>query len=53
METTTTTSTSRGSISSRQQEEGLREGSTQDMYPATPSNARRRKEIPHRAPFAS
>ncbi|KAK8473596.1 hypothetical protein PHAVU_001G183400 [Phaseolus vulgaris] len=53
METTTTTSTSRGSISSRQQEEGLREGSTQDMYPATPSNARRRKGIPHRAPFAS
>ncbi|MED6140967.1 hypothetical protein PIB30_098783 [Stylosanthes scabra] len=35
----------------------LREGSTQDMYPATPppppSNARRRKGIPHRAPFAS
>ncbi|KAK7396618.1 hypothetical protein VNO78_17747 [Psophocarpus tetragonolobus] len=48
---------SRGSVSSRQQEEGLREGSTQDMYPATPpppaSNARRRKGIPHRAPFAS
>ncbi|CAJ1890431.1 unnamed protein product [Sphenostylis stenocarpa] len=49
-----TTSTSRGSVSSRQQEEGLREGSTQDMYPPQPpSNARRRKGIPHRAPFAS
>ncbi|TKY62072.1 hypothetical protein E2542_SST11927 [Spatholobus suberectus] len=48
---------SRRSVSSRQQEEGLREGSTQDMYPATPSppasNARRRKGIPHRAPFGS
>lgn len=47
----------RGSVSSRQQEETLREGSTQDMYPATPSppasNARRRKGIPHRAPFGS
>ncbi|XP_014495449.1 uncharacterized protein LOC106757322 isoform X1 [Vigna radiata var. radiata] len=52
--TTTTTSTSRGSVSSNQQEEGLREGSTQDMYQVTPpSNARRRKGIPHRAPFAS
>jgi len=52
--TTTTTSTSRGSVSSNQQEEGLREGSTQDMYQATPpSNARRRKGIPHRAPFTS
>ncbi|KAK7277455.1 hypothetical protein RJT34_22468 [Clitoria ternatea] len=41
---------------SRNQEE-LREGSQQDMYPATsptpPSNARRRKGIPHRAPFGS
>ncbi|XP_027349497.1 uncharacterized protein At3g50808-like [Abrus precatorius] len=40
-----------------QQEERLREGSTQDMYLATPpppaSNARRRKGIPHRAPFGS
>lgn len=40
---------------SRQQEEELREGSQQGMYPATPptppSNARRRKGIPHRAPF--
>ncbi|XP_020213641.1 uncharacterized protein LOC109797892 [Cajanus cajan] len=49
--------TRKGSVSSRQQEEGLRDGSTQDMYPATPpppaSNARRRKGIPHRAPFAS
>ncbi|KAK7337151.1 hypothetical protein VNO77_17712 [Canavalia gladiata] len=48
---------SRKSVSSRQQEERLREGSTQDMYPATPpppaSNARRRKGIPHRAPFGS
>ncbi|KAK4272805.1 hypothetical protein QN277_021310 [Acacia crassicarpa] len=41
------------------QEEVLREGSQQDMYPATPppppaaSSARRRKGIPHRAPFAS
>lgn len=47
MDTSTTTS-------SRQQEEELREGSTQDMYPITPpSNARRRKGIPHRAPFGS
>ncbi|RDY09704.1 hypothetical protein CR513_05899, partial [Mucuna pruriens] len=49
--------TTRGSVSSRQRDEGLREGSTQDMYPATPpppaSNARRRKGIPHRAPFGS
>ncbi|KAG4396449.1 hypothetical protein GLYMA_19G188200v4 [Glycine max] len=52
-----TMDTSRGSVSSRQQEEELREGSTQDMYPATPSpsasNSRRRKGIPHRAPFGS
>ncbi|KAK4281572.1 hypothetical protein QN277_013046 [Acacia crassicarpa] len=41
-------------------EEESREGSQQDMYPATPpppvlaaSTARRRKGIPHRAPFAS
>ncbi|XP_057438219.1 protein RGF1 INDUCIBLE TRANSCRIPTION FACTOR 1-like [Lotus japonicus] len=43
--------------SSRSQQEELREGSTQDMYPATPSpppsSARRRKGIPHRAPFGS
>ncbi|XP_019459692.1 PREDICTED: uncharacterized protein LOC109359472 isoform X1 [Lupinus angustifolius] len=42
---------------SRQQEEKLREGSQQDMYPGThlppTSNARRRKGIPHRAPFGS
>ncbi|KAJ1377323.1 hypothetical protein SESBI_49016 [Sesbania bispinosa] len=48
---------SRSSVSSRQQREELREGSQQDMYPATPptpaSNARRRKGIPHRAPFGS
>ncbi|KAI4349067.1 hypothetical protein L6164_009709 [Bauhinia variegata] len=46
----------RRSVSSRQEGE-LREGSQQDMYPATPppptSNARRRKGIPHRAPFGS
>ncbi|GMN39292.1 hypothetical protein TIFTF001_008529 [Ficus carica] len=38
-------------------EEELREGSQQDMYPATPSpppsSARRRKGIPRRAPFGS
>nr|KYP42946.1 hypothetical protein KK1_035653 [Cajanus cajan] len=49
---------SRRSNSSRNEEEELREGSQQDMYPATPpplaaSNARRRKGIPHRAPFGS
>ncbi|RDX58384.1 hypothetical protein CR513_62304 [Mucuna pruriens] len=37
--------------------EELREGSQDEMYPATPpppaSNARRRKGIPHRAPFGS
>ncbi|ESW17279.1 hypothetical protein PHAVU_007G226200 [Phaseolus vulgaris] len=49
---------SRRMVCSRhEQEEELREGSQQDMYPATPSppasNARRRKGIPHRAPFAS
>ncbi|KAF7804379.1 tRNA-intron endonuclease [Senna tora] len=51
---------SKGSVSYRQdEEEELREGSQQDMYPATPpppppaSTARRRKGIPHRAPFAS
>ncbi|XP_061352409.1 protein RGF1 INDUCIBLE TRANSCRIPTION FACTOR 1-like [Gastrolobium bilobum] len=49
---------SRKSVSTRQQEEELREGSTQDMYLATPpppsaSNARRRKGIPRRAPFGS
>ncbi|XP_054803188.1 protein RGF1 INDUCIBLE TRANSCRIPTION FACTOR 1-like isoform X2 [Prosopis cineraria] len=48
---------SKGSVSSRREEE-LREGSQQDMYPATPppppaSSARRRKGVPHRAPFAS
>lgn len=39
------------------EEEDLREGSQQDMYPPTPppppSSARRRKGIPHRAPFGS
>lgn len=39
------------------EEEELREGSQQDIYPPTPppppSNARRRKGIPHRAPFGS
>lgn len=44
-------------MSSRQQqeeEEELREGSQQGMYQATPlPPARRRKGIPHRAPFAS
>lgn len=48
---------SRRSVSSRQHEEELREGSQEDMYPDTPpppaSNARRRKGIPHRAPFGS
>ncbi|KAK7267831.1 hypothetical protein RIF29_20510 [Crotalaria pallida] len=48
---------SRGSVSSRNEEEKLREGSQQDVYPGTPpppaSNARRRKGIPHRAPFGS
>lgn len=45
---------SRRTISSRQEEEEeLREGSQQGMYLATPSNARRRKGIPHRAPFGS
>lgn len=49
---------SRRSVSSREEEE-LREGAQQDMYPSTPppppppSNARRRKGIPHRAPFGS
>ncbi|PNY06976.1 hypothetical protein L195_g003459 [Trifolium pratense] len=39
---------------SRQQEEELREGSQQGMDPTTPpSNSRRRKGIPHRAPFGS
>lgn len=46
---------SRRMDSSREQEEKLRESSQQDMYPGTPSppasNARRRKGIPHRAPF--
>ncbi|KAJ8899837.1 hypothetical protein K2173_019540 [Erythroxylum novogranatense] len=41
---------------SRKSEE-LREGSRQDIYPPTPprpsSNSRRRKGIPHRAPFGS
>ncbi|KAJ1378339.1 hypothetical protein SESBI_47968 [Sesbania bispinosa] len=49
--------TREGMSRSRQEEGELREGSTQDMYPATPppppSNARRRKGIPHRAPFGS
>ncbi|KAL5060109.1 hypothetical protein RYX36_031713 [Vicia faba] len=44
-------------VSSSRAEEELREGSTQDMYPVTPPppplNARRRKGIPHRAPFGS
>ncbi|CAI8602522.1 unnamed protein product [Vicia faba] len=45
---------SRRSISSRQEEEELHEGSQQGMYQVTPpSNARRRKGIPHRAPFGS
>ncbi|KAK9289395.1 hypothetical protein L1049_007550 [Liquidambar formosana] len=39
------------------EEEELREGSQQDIYPPTPppppSSARRRKGIPHRAPFGS
>lgn len=39
------------------EEEDLREGSQQDIYPPTPppppSSARRRKGIPHRAPFGS
>ncbi|XP_017413476.1 protein RGF1 INDUCIBLE TRANSCRIPTION FACTOR 1 isoform X2 [Vigna angularis] len=57
-ETATMEGMSRRLVSSRyHQEEELREGSQQDMYPATPSppasNARRRKGIPHRAPFAS
>lgn len=42
-------------VSSRQQEE-LREGSQQDIYPPShkpPSSARRRKGIPRRAPFGS
>ncbi|KAJ9181498.1 hypothetical protein P3X46_009623 [Hevea brasiliensis] len=44
-------------VSSREDEE-LREGSQQDIYPPTPpppptSTARRRKGIPHRAPFGS
>lgn len=42
--------------SSRDEDE-LREGLQQDIYPPTPppppSSARRRKGIPHRAPFAS
>ncbi|VFQ75047.1 unnamed protein product [Cuscuta campestris] len=45
-------------ISSRRGEDDLREASPQnDIFPATPppptSNARRRKGIPHRAPFLS
>ncbi|PNX80086.1 hypothetical protein L195_g036081 [Trifolium pratense] len=44
-------------VSSSKSEEELREGSTQDMYPVTPPppplNSRRRKGIPHRAPFGS
>ncbi|KAM6593051.1 hypothetical protein CsatA_000754 [Cannabis sativa] len=51
----------REGISSRRgllrEEEELREGSHQDIYPPTPSpppsSARRRKGIPHRAPFGS
>ncbi|KAA8518664.1 hypothetical protein F0562_016138 [Nyssa sinensis] len=42
-------------VMSREKEE-LREGSQQDIYPPTPPpppNARRRKGIPHRAPFGS
>ncbi|GFP85534.1 hypothetical protein PHJA_000697100 [Phtheirospermum japonicum] len=46
----------RGEGVSREDEE-LREGSQQDIYPPTPppppSNARRRKGIPQRAPFRS
>ena len=39
-------------VSSSKSEEEMREGSSQDMYPLTPPlNARRRKGIPHRAPF--
>ncbi|KAJ0658815.1 hypothetical protein HanOQP8_Chr14g0512461 [Helianthus annuus] len=44
------------SSSTRIGEEELREGSQQDIYPLTPpstSSTRRRKGIPHRAPFGS
>ncbi|KAJ4979202.1 hypothetical protein NE237_009982 [Protea cynaroides] len=40
----------------REEEDQLREGNLQDIYPSTPSppaNPRRRKGIPHRAPFGS
>ncbi|XP_058212746.1 protein RGF1 INDUCIBLE TRANSCRIPTION FACTOR 1-like isoform X2 [Rhododendron vialii] len=53
------TSRPRVMISSSREEEELREGTQQDIYPSTPppppppSNARRRKGIPHRAPFGS
>lgn len=51
------TSRPRVMISLSREEEELREGSQQDIYPSTPppppSNARRRKGIPHRAPFGS
>ncbi|XP_057535776.1 protein RGF1 INDUCIBLE TRANSCRIPTION FACTOR 1-like [Amaranthus tricolor] len=40
--------------SSRRDREALREGSQQGIYPPTPpSSSRRRKGIPHRAPFNS
>ncbi|XP_024023006.1 uncharacterized protein LOC21405427 [Morus notabilis] len=48
-------SSTRGTL--LREEEELREGSRQDIYPPTPSpppsSARRRKGIPHRAPFGS
>ncbi|KAL5545999.1 hypothetical protein UlMin_005686 [Ulmus minor] len=44
-------------IGTFREEEELREGLQQDIYPATPSpppsSGRRRKGIPHRAPFGS
>ena len=44
-------------VSLREEDQELREGSQQDIYPPTPSpppsSARRRKGIPHRAPFGS
>lgn len=45
-------SRSRVMSSSREEEEEFREGIQQDLCPHTPpSSARRRKGIPHRAPF--
>lgn len=44
-------------LGSKEEEEELREGRPQDMYGRTPpppqSNSRRRKGIPHRAPFGT